>query len=269
MSASETLWWPISTHSINQISPIPTPTDAAPQFPDKFTPFKTITVAKEETSAKQCHNTKTAENWYSFINSLYLKMIVHLSNFSMFCYFVAICGAAIVYYMTPTDSIGSLGVTAPSNGVSTAQAFGVELMLTFILVFVIFAATDPNRGMAGYGVPLAIGICVFICLMHGVRNSSNMRCHSRRLGKISLIKAWATKRTRIAITSWSLTCFFSFCKKCEKRKTFQNLEDFEGNTRLTLALIHIADSFIWSQLESSSFSWSCRCYEFVERPLGE
>lgn len=224
MSASETLWWPISTHSINQISPIPTPTDAAPQFPDKFTPFKTITVAKEETSAKQCHNTKTAENWYSLINSLYLKMIVHLSNFSMFCYFVAICGAAIVYYMTPTDSIGSLGVTAPSNGVSTAQAFGVELMLTFILVFVIFAATDPNRGMAGYGVPLAIGICVFICLMHGVRNSSNMRCHSRRLGKISLIKAWATKRTRIAITSRSLTCFLAFVRNVRRERPFKILK---------------------------------------------
>lgn len=44
----------------------------------------------------------------------------------------------------------------------------VELVLTFILVFVIFAATDPGRGLTGYGVPLAIGICVFICLMHGV-----------------------------------------------------------------------------------------------------
>ena len=44
----------------------------------------------------------------------------------------------------------------------------VELVLTFILVFVIFAATDPARAMSGYGVPLAIGICVFICLMHGV-----------------------------------------------------------------------------------------------------
>ena len=44
----------------------------------------------------------------------------------------------------------------------------VELVLTFILVFVVFAATDPGRGLTGYGVPLAIGICVFICLMHGV-----------------------------------------------------------------------------------------------------
>ena len=82
---------------------------------------------------------------------------------------VAIGGAAIVYGITPPEAIGSLGVTAPGNGVTTFQAFAVELVLTFILVFVIFAATDPERGMTGYGVPLAIGICVFICLMHGVR----------------------------------------------------------------------------------------------------
>ena len=43
-----------------------------------------------------------------------------------------------------------------------------EAVLTFMLVFVIFAVTDPGRGLTGYGVPLAIGICVFICLMQGV-----------------------------------------------------------------------------------------------------
>lgn len=88
--------------------------------------------------------------------------------------FPAICGAAIVYSITPNNSIGSLGVTAPANGVSTAQAFVVELVLTFILVFVVFAATDPGRGLTGYGVPLAIGICVFICLMHGVGHFQQM-----------------------------------------------------------------------------------------------
>lgn len=102
----------------------------------------------------------------------------------------AICGAAIVFYLTPNDSVGSLGVTAPSNGVTTAQAFGVELMLTFILVFVIFAATDPNRDMAGYGVPLAIGICVFICLMHGIPSSGASLNPARSLGPAVVMNLW-------------------------------------------------------------------------------
>lgn len=93
-----------------------------------------------------------------------------------FLFSSAIGGAAIVYAITPSQSIGSLGVTAPANDVTTSQAFVVELVLTFILVFVIFAATDPSRGMTGYGVPLAIGICVFICLMHGVSNKHYNIC---------------------------------------------------------------------------------------------
>ena len=84
-----------------------------------------------------------------------------------FC-FAAICGAATVYGTTPEEVIGSLGVTAPGKGVSTMQAFTVELGLTFVLMFLVMAVTDPTRGMTGYGVPLSIGICVFVCLMQGV-----------------------------------------------------------------------------------------------------
>ncbi|KAL9979977.1 hypothetical protein ACROYT_G008504 [Oculina patagonica] len=102
----------------------------------------------------------------------------------------AICGAAIVYAITPSQSIGSLGVTAPANDVSTSQAFVIELVLTFILVFVIFAVTDPSRGMAGYGVPLAIGICVFICLMHGIPFSGASMNPARSLGPAVIMNSW-------------------------------------------------------------------------------
>ena len=101
---------------------------------------------------------------------IYLPTTSTLEDKICLCFvsFTAICGAAIVYGITPSPSVGALGVTAPANGVTTAQAFVTELVLTYILVFAIFAVTDPGRGMTGYGVPLAIGITVFICLMHGV-----------------------------------------------------------------------------------------------------
>ncbi|XP_068678535.1 aquaporin AQPAn.G-like [Montipora foliosa] len=102
----------------------------------------------------------------------------------------AIGGAAIVYGITPPEAVGSLGVTAPGNGVTTFQAFAVELVLTFILVFVIFAATDPERGMTGYGVPLAIGICVFICLMHGIPSSGASMNPARSLGPAVIMNSW-------------------------------------------------------------------------------
>lgn len=102
----------------------------------------------------------------------------------------AIGGAAIVYGITPPDAVGSLGVTAPANGVTTNQAFATELVLTFILVFVIFAATDAERGMTGYGVPLAIGICVFICLMHGIPSSGASMNPARSLGPAVIMNSW-------------------------------------------------------------------------------
>lgn len=102
----------------------------------------------------------------------------------------AICGAAIVYGITPSQSVGSLGVTAPANDVTTAQAFVTELVLTYILVFAIFAITDPSRGMTGYGVPLGIGITVFICLMHGIPSSGASLNPARTLGPAVIMNSW-------------------------------------------------------------------------------
>jgi len=102
----------------------------------------------------------------------------------------AIGGAAIVYGITPSQSIGSLGVTAPANDVTTAQAFATELVLTYILIFAIFAVTDPSRGMTGYGVPLAIGITVFICLMHGIPSSGASLNPARSLGPAVIMNSW-------------------------------------------------------------------------------
>ena len=73
-----------------------------------------------------------------------------------------------MYGLTPSQMRRDLGVTAPAANVNEAQAFGIELLLTFVLVFTIFAATDPGKEHRGYEIPLSIGLCVFICHMAGV-----------------------------------------------------------------------------------------------------
>ena len=77
-------------------------------------------------------------------------------------------GAAVLYAVTPQEVRGALGVTTPAAPLGIGQAFGVELILTFVLVFTVFAATDESRMINGYQAPLAIGIAVFICHMTGV-----------------------------------------------------------------------------------------------------
>ena len=59
-------------------------------------------------------------------------------------------------------------MTEPDKTINGAQAFGIELLLTFMLIFTIFAATDPGKEHRGYEIPLSIGLCVFICHMVGV-----------------------------------------------------------------------------------------------------
>ena len=73
-----------------------------------------------------------------------------------------------MYGLIPSQTRGALGVTAPEENLNGAQAFGIELLLTFLLIFTIFAAIDSGREHRGYEIPLSIGLCVFICHVVGV-----------------------------------------------------------------------------------------------------
>lgn len=71
----------------------------------------------------------------------------------------ASAGAGLLFGFTPAAARGGLGVNSLGQGVGTAQGFGMEALLTFVLVFVIFATVDESRGSGNYA-PLAIGLTV-------------------------------------------------------------------------------------------------------------
>uniref|UniRef100_A0A3B5QW08 Aquaporin 4 n=1 Tax=Xiphophorus maculatus TaxID=8083 RepID=A0A3B5QW08_XIPMA len=70
----------------------------------------------------------------------------------------AITGAGILYAVTPADVRGYLGVTMVSLG----HALLVELLITFELVFTIFATCDPKRTDLSGSASLTIGFAVAI-----------------------------------------------------------------------------------------------------------
>ncbi|XP_034744580.1 aquaporin-4 isoform X2 [Etheostoma cragini] len=90
-----------------------------------------------------------------------------LSLAKAFFYVVAQClggvtGAGILYLVTPAAVRGSFGVTMVNSNISLGHALLVELLITFELVFTIFATCDPKRTDLGGSASLSIGFAVVI-----------------------------------------------------------------------------------------------------------
>jgi glycerol uptake facilitator-like aquaporin len=69
--------------------------------------------------------------------------------------------------VTASSLHDSLGVTAINKDLNVGQGFGVEVILTFVLVFVIVATTDSNRSDAGMA-SIAIGLTIALLHLAGV-----------------------------------------------------------------------------------------------------
>ncbi|KAM9790774.1 uncharacterized protein ACBT44_019199, partial [Syngnathus typhle] len=80
----------------------------------------------------------------------------------------AVAGAGIVRLATPPDFRENLGVTGLGKNVSGGFGLLVELVLTFQLVFTIFASCDPKRTDLGGSTALAIGVSVSIGHFAGI-----------------------------------------------------------------------------------------------------
>nr|AOS89753.1 aquaporin [Helix pomatia] len=101
----------------------------------------------------------------------------------------AIVGGFLLKGLTPTRFHDNLAVTNLGHGVTQAQGFGVELLLTFTLVTVIFGTTDPNR--ASFGSPaLLIGLTVTLGHLAGINYTGSSMNPSRSLGSAVASNAW-------------------------------------------------------------------------------
>ncbi|XP_053293094.1 aquaporin-4 isoform X1 [Pleuronectes platessa] len=74
----------------------------------------------------------------------------------------AVTGAGILYLVTPAAVRGSFGVTTVNSSISLGHGLLVELIITFELVFTVFATCDPKRTDLGGSGGLAIGLAVAI-----------------------------------------------------------------------------------------------------------
>ena len=81
----------------------------------------------------------------------------------------ALIGASILRSVTPVRFEGDLGLTTISTEVRPfPDAVMVEGLITFALVFTIFASCDVNRNDVSGSIPVSIGFCVVFCHMFAV-----------------------------------------------------------------------------------------------------
>ena len=80
----------------------------------------------------------------------------------------AMLGAGFLKGVTPSNFTGTLGATVPNDHIGPQQAFGVEFLITFVLVFTVFSSVDSKRDDLKGSAPLTIGLSVTVCHLWAV-----------------------------------------------------------------------------------------------------
>ncbi|KAK7945595.1 hypothetical protein WMY93_001323 [Mugilogobius chulae] len=80
----------------------------------------------------------------------------------------AVTGAGVLYMVTPAAVRGSFGVNDVNSDISVGHGLLVEMIITFELVFTVFATCDSKRTDLGGSAALAIGVAVAIGHLFGI-----------------------------------------------------------------------------------------------------
>ena len=101
----------------------------------------------------------------------------------------AIVGAFLLSAVAPHGTEGGLGSHGLGNGVSTNMGLLAEIILTFILVFVIYATAMDPKGPS-HLAPFAIGMTVMICVLAGLPLTGASMNPARTLGPALVAGEW-------------------------------------------------------------------------------
>lgn len=80
----------------------------------------------------------------------------------------ALAGAATLSALIPNEAQSQIAVTLVNKDVSMLKAFGVEVIITFLLALTVFACIDKKRKDLGGSYPLSIGLSVTCGALFGV-----------------------------------------------------------------------------------------------------
>ncbi|XP_013382159.1 aquaporin AQPAe.a [Lingula anatina] len=106
----------------------------------------------------------------------------------------AAAGAGLLKAVVPYSSINNprgLGVTTVDGEVTAGQALGIEFLITFVLVFTVFATCDGRRSDLSGSGPLAIGLSVTMCHLFAIQYTGSSMNTARSFGPALVQGEWS------------------------------------------------------------------------------
>lgn len=104
----------------------------------------------------------------------------------------AIAGAALLYGVTVPGSQGTLGTMSINASLSPWQGFGVEFVLTFIVVFTVFATLDPQYSPLLTSPSPLIGSAYLVCSLAALPSTGAALNPARALGPAFVMNKWTS-----------------------------------------------------------------------------
>lgn len=102
----------------------------------------------------------------------------------------ATVGAAILRAINPSVCEDALGYTGINSEISVFKGVGIETVITFVLVFTVFASCDGKRKDLGGSIPLAIGLSVTLCHLFAIKYTGSSMNPARSFGPAAVGGMW-------------------------------------------------------------------------------